>query len=761
MATTDLAELLPAEQRLLDAALAGERCDLIDPEAEPTPAEIAEWNDPDREIRAAFLAELITGGQRYAGPLIERVAVRGAIITGQLNVSGPADIVEIDLAYCKFGAVKVQKGVKFGGDASFVGSAFTEGVRFWGATFAGVTQFAYATFDEDVQFIKATFAGYAGFGLATFSGVAGFSGAKFAGDVQFQATTFNGVAEFMGAKFAGDVQFQATFNGVAEFGGATFNGFAQFMVATFAGNAEFGWATFNGFAGFGMATFAGNAGFGDATFNGVAGFGGATFNGYAGFGGATFNGDAGFNKATFNGVAGFGGATFNGRAEFDRATFKRKAEFDDTIFTEGSSLRLGKALGAVMSFRRARFKGPIDGVWAAWTVIFDEARFFEPVTIRLLCPDLSLLNVDLRLGGALLVRGQVDATATTFGARTTISDPGPEDWSDWLPEPHQREVGDEQGRHDRATLADHLLPTLRRPTSMRSLRRATVADLELSAIDLTVCHFAGAHGLDRTRIDSACTLPTTPTGTRFRRPLRFTRRDAIAEERIWREQHATWDKAPASAPNDPVVVTAEPAGPIEATAPVAPDRSADAAPPDAKLIAGVYRALRKGLEDSSNEPGAADFYYGEMEMRRLARRASSATGGRPSLAEHWLLTAYWMVSGYGLRAWRAFTAIAVLILAGSVVFATVGVKDPPGSTREVSLVDRPTGAVFYVDVDKPLFDWGDAFELAGRNTVALLRNPSNTPELTPIGIATDIALRLLVPVLLALALLAVRGRTKR
>ncbi|MGX1887663.1 hypothetical protein [Streptomyces sp. NPDC055287] len=29
-------------------------------------------------------------------------------------------------------------------------------------------------------------------------------------------------------------------------------------------------------------------------------------------------------------------------------------------------------------------------------------------------------------------------------------------------------------------------------------------------------------------------------------------------------------------------------------------------------LAPVYRALRKAFEDSKKEPGAADFYYGEM-----------------------------------------------------------------------------------------------------------------------------------------------------
>jgi hypothetical protein len=33
----------------------------------------------------------------------------------------------------------------------------------------------------------------------------------------------------------------------------------------------------------------------------------------------------------------------------------------------------------------------------------------------------------------------------------------------------------------------------------------------------------------------------------------------------------------------------------------------------------VYRALCKAFEDSKNEPGAANFYYGGMEMRRHDR----------------------------------------------------------------------------------------------------------------------------------------------
>jgi hypothetical protein len=46
---------------------------------------------------------------------------------------------------------------------------------------------------------------------------------------------------------------------------------------------------------------------------------------------------------------------------------------------------------------------------------------------------------------------------------------------------------------------------------------------------------------------------------------------------------------------------------------------------DPRQIAGLYRALRKGREDIKDEPGAADFYSGEMEMRRRAQRPRGST----------------------------------------------------------------------------------------------------------------------------------------
>ncbi|MER7693383.1 hypothetical protein [Streptomyces sp. NPDC097610] len=72
-------------------------------------------------------------------------------------------------------------------------------------------------------------------------------------------------------------------------------------------------------------------------------------------------------------------------------------------------------------------------------------------------------------------------------------------------------------------------------------------------------------------------------------------------------------------------------------------------------LAPVYRALRKAFEDSKNEPGAADFCYGEMEMRRRDRTGTTR-------AERGLMQGYWALSGYGLRASRALGCLAAAML---------------------------------------------------------------------------------------------------
>ena len=165
----------------------------------------------------------------------------------------------------------------------------------------------------------------------------------------------------------------------------------------------------------------------------------------------------------------------------------------------------------------------------------------------------------------------------------------------------------------------------------------------------------------------------------------------------------------------------------------ATNASSDDARSDARLVESTYRSLRKGLEDNKNEPAAADFYYGEMQMRRAAAKSRSV--------ERSVISLYWLVSGYALRAWRAVTALAAVLALSSLAFYAFGLPHPH---EAVSRVDRINTAVI----------------LSLESAVSLLRGPPNT-LVTTAGHYVEFALRLLGPVLFGLALLSLRGRVKR
>ena len=158
---------------------------------------------------------------------------------------------------------------------------------------------------------------------------------------------------------------------------------------------------------------------------------------------------------------------------------------------------------------------------------------------------------------------------------------------------------------------------------------------------------------------------------------------------------------------------------------------------DPGQIAGPYRALRKGREDSKDEPGAADFYYGEMEMRRRARPGGNGQSGEAARGrvERAILTAYWLMSGYGLRAWRAVAWLAAVTALLAVAFHLVGFAVPP----------------------RPVSYWTSLL-YAFRATLSLT---GDQVTLTAWGHLLQAVLRLTGPVLLGLALLALRGRVKR
>jgi hypothetical protein len=199
-----------------------------------------------------------------------------------------------------------------------------------------------------------------------------------------------------------------------------------------------------------------------------------------------------------------------------------------------------------------------------------------------------------------------------------------------------------------------------------SLAGTDASNLVLTETDLSECKFLGAHRLEQLRIDGRTEFARTEGWWRARRRM-------LVEER---------DENPLR-------------------------------------VAALYRALRKSFEDSKNEPGAGDFYYGEMECRRHSRESSRAA--------RMILSFYWLLSGYGQRAWRALAALVLVI-------ATV------------------TGL---------LTVWGQDLGMAARIAMGAVVFRDDRTDLTAAGEWTVLVARFLGPLLLAMAVLAIRARVKR
>lgn len=258
------------------------------------------------------------------------------------------------------------------------------------------------------------------------------------------------------------------------------------------------------------------------------------------------------------------------------------------------------------------------------------------------------------------------------------------------------------------------------------MRGADVSGLILDYVDLTTCLFNGAHGLDSMGLGSGVDFGTTPHGL-------WTRRDTIAEEHLWRVYETPGlDTSPPNAsrvPGDWSIQTY--------SASTARGSGLNPGFQQASDVASIYRQLRKAREDANDSPGAADFYYGEMEMRRSSLR--ERTNRRRSMfgtrVERVLLFGYWLIAGYGLRAWRP-----VATLLGLVLLAALGL-DHGGFQAEHR-------------------GWWHSL-LATLNSSTSLLHLQTDAHLTTGGQAAELLLRIAGPGLVAFALFALRARIKR
>lgn len=430
------------------------------------------------------------------------------------------------------------------------------------------------------------------------------------------------------------------------------------------------------------------------------------------------------------------GVTLLGHARFDAAFFPEDAVFDGVVFASEVSFR-DTYVSQRASFQRAVFEtaptfGPLRAKWLDLSsAVFGAAVVVEVVAETVVCDRTrweSTATLRLR-GGGLSLRGAVLSHPMAVLTYPVEVVPPPE-----------------------SPLSD---------LAVESLSGVDAAHLVLTNVDLSWCEFAGAFHLDQLRLEGHFLFRRTPSGLHVRGllPYRWTRRLTLAEEHYWRAkvQRDRWERARFLKPLLGDLIARETG--YAAGWAVGPNRPWTATP---TALAADYRQLRKAFEDAKNEPGAADFYYGEMEMRRKDRN-------RTPLAERFLLWWYWLLSGYGLRASRALGWLGASLIATVLALMVWGLPNsPPRPETTGTLPSTGQQLVLTTRVPVPYLS-GPLSERLTRarlnKAVGVALNSSvfraSSQNLTSAGTYIEMASRFVEPVLLALVLLAIRGRVKR
>ena len=441
-----------------------------------------------------------------------------------------------------------------------------------------------------------------------------------------------------------------------------------------------------------------------ATFNGTANFTRFRFNGDADFEGALFTDRAYFDGVAFTGTARFSGANF-GYAEFTRATFTERAAFLGATFTDvahfGQATFTGDAHFNDATFAAtAYFNGATFGYAEFAEATFSVGAYFTKATF----------TGDVNFSVAEESEGVIVLSGTTFSAGARIETNTAMNMAELL----IRDPLTVTAGGSRAAIVSLESCTLEAPF--------VVGD----GVGLERCKLSYATGIDNLRI-----LGTRAWGQPYRH------RQVISDEpRQRRSWGRSWDLLRRKSATDPDVS----------------DRTY-------QRVESSYRQLRAALESSKDYAGAADFYYGEMEMRRLGAHRLSVE--RP------LLFAYKLLAGYGLRAYRALTTYAAVVLGSAlllrlytgklVVFETVkafdgkAALDPTGNAIQVAKAAGSAGLHFN--------RFWDCVAISVRSTVSFL-SPV-TDGLTGGGTVLFVGMKIAGPLLLGLLALALRSRVQR
>ncbi|MGC5564803.1 pentapeptide repeat-containing protein [Streptomyces sp. FR-108] len=659
---------------------------------------------------------------------------------GNARFSGPANFSRASFTgQARFG------NTAFSVSAHFEGAHFKETALFGKSSFSGVARFNKSQFANAAIFHEAKFSVKADFGRSEFLGPARFSKADFHHDGRFSKATFRGSSDFSNAKFAVDaIFFETEFCSTAAFDRVQFKNLTVFEQAKFSGTARFRDATFSNRATFNNAKFSGKVELTGSQFTGVAKFSGVSFSGDTSFRRVTFSDDADFESARSVAAVHFSDALFAGTAEFGKAHFENETRFSNAKFKGlarfGSTEFSGNAWFDATRFKAAWFGNAIFSTVTRFGPIVSEqivdlsgTEFHKPVTLEISAAEVRCIRTIWASTATLRLRyAKVDLSNAVLSAPLAVLH-------------YTRPFVNSKGPVDERPLAGDSR------VRVTTVRGVDAAQLVLNDVDLTACEFSGSFHLDQIRIEGDCNFAGTPQGIHLRYkvfPYWWTRRHTLTEEHYWR---ATVARQPAVTPSAQLRKMWSP-GPNH------PDLSLT---PDPKVISANYRQLRKALEDGKNEPGAADFYYGEMEMRRHDRI------GTP-LSERLLLQAYWLLSGYGLRASRAVAWLLISMTATMIALMCWGLPDEAPEMRINGSLTKSSQISLATTSPDPTLDgaWHKRFtgarvEKSVRVVVNSVVFRSSGQNLTTWGTYIEMITRLIEPVLLALGVLAIRGRIKR
>jgi uncharacterized protein YjbI with pentapeptide repeats len=449
-----------------------------------------------------------------------------------------------------------------------------------------------------------------------------FQDCVFGNGVSFANSVFTR-AIFRRAQFGDDTNFERTKFGVR----------ADFHSARFGARARFSHSQFK------------SCQFFSAHFGSEASFSNAVFELKARFHGTRFGARAGFTEVSFRSASDFGGAYFGEKLQMAKARFAGQSRFVGATF--GPRARLtGWRVQGDLNMRSAHFHGPMSlrGAQISENAIFDFAGFDGSIDMGAVHCGGSAFFGDVAIDAAdrfgplhasekITFRSAIVRSPCAFSLGASLID-----FSDArFLAPLRITASSGDMVMDRLQNDSRLVLTVPQPIGVKSspprlvsVRGADLASVVIAGVDVKALRFRGAEGIDGLRIDSGIAFQHAPRGPR-------THREVIAEEHVLRAEanpDASWGSPATEHPN-----------------------ALDSSKVGTTELARIYRGLRKAREDSRDAPGAADFYYGEMEMRRLqAREQLGERNGFASRVLHMgtylLLELYRLFGGYGVRPGR-------------------------------------------------------------------------------------------------------------